>query len=585
MQDGSGKFRIRQISKFQRLLNGCRTKCTFQNSVSSISRFIPIVGWLPKYNWQNSFFGDLSGGLSMAVFTVPQAIAQAAVTGVDPVYGLYTAIFPSFLYVFFGTSKHISLGGFAVLSLMTHAAIENVMVLQAKNYNQTQYINHSIAEFGNITEFGYNQNWFDNETINEVEVTERWTYSYMPVKPIQVATTITFLCGIIQLVLGICQLEFLTNYFSDQVISGFVIGGCVHVFFAQIGDLLGIRLQRRTGPGYLYYRLKDLIMQLHEIQIPTVAISTSSIAFLIFSKVVLAPWLSKVFMIPIPYELILAIVATTATNFADLSGRYSISVVGNIPTKFPLPSLPRFDFITSIAQQSLGIAEIALAVHVTVAKIVESRYEYGIPCSQELRALGMAGLTSSFFPVFPVTAGFARSVVGTAAGGSTQMTSFFCALSLLSVILYIGPALEYLPKCVLASMVVVSMKVYFEKFAELKKLWPVFKIDFIIWIVSMLLTICFDMAGGLAIAALFALLTTLFRNQRPKWHYLSRNDKGHYQETKKKEIKYVNSETCIFRMDGPLIFTSVDRFITVCNYITHQLLPEFFSWIYHFFKF
>ncbi|KAK6029642.1 hypothetical protein OSTOST_04243, partial [Ostertagia ostertagi] len=80
-----------------------------RRNFSGITTFLPILTWLPHYDWSHSFFGDLSGGLTMAVFSVPQGIALAGITGVPPVYGLYTAIFPSFLYIFFGTSKHNAL--------------------------------------------------------------------------------------------------------------------------------------------------------------------------------------------------------------------------------------------------------------------------------------------------------------------------------------------------------------------------------------------------------------------------------------------------------------------------------------------
>lgn len=86
---------------------------------------------------------------------------------------------------------------------MTHAAIENVMVQQATSYNYTHYVNHSLYEVENMTEIEYNQtilnlNWLDNETMIEAITTEEWTEGYRPVKPIQVATTIMFLSGIIQ---------------------------------------------------------------------------------------------------------------------------------------------------------------------------------------------------------------------------------------------------------------------------------------------------------------------------------------------------------------------------------------------------
>uniref|UniRef100_A0A914ZYH2 STAS domain-containing protein n=1 Tax=Parascaris univalens TaxID=6257 RepID=A0A914ZYH2_PARUN len=431
------------------------------------------------------------------------------------------------------------------------------------NYNCMNCVNHTFIEYTNYADLSTNPSINVTQNVSnliEEVIAQKWTNGYRPIKRIHIATTIVFLSGVMQILMGIFRLECLTCYFSEQVMSGFVVGGCVHVFFAQIGDILGIRLQRRAGPGYLYYRVQDLFAQLHETKASTVAMSVSSMAFLVFGKEILAPWLSKVFLFPVPYELILAVVAITATNFAELSERHSISVVGNIPTSFPPPSLPRFDLIPAITIDALSIAAVAVAVHATVAKIVEKRYEYGIKCGQELYALGFVGVLSSLFPVFPVTSGFARSVIGVAVGGSTQLTSLFSSLALLSVILYIGPALEYLPKCVLASMVMVTMKAYVKKFTELRKLWPMFKIDFLIWTASMLLTICYDMAEGLALAVAFAILTTIFRNQWPRWHILSKNDEGQYRETKKKQIEYIEGSTCIFRMDGPLIFTSVDRF-------------------------
>ena len=108
--------------RLKKKFNSSRQKWTLSHFGHKLLSFIPIVSWLPNYDWSHSFFGDLSGGLTMAVFSVPQGpylripewkfsgIALAGITGVSPVYGLYTAIFPSFLYIFFGTSKHNALG-------------------------------------------------------------------------------------------------------------------------------------------------------------------------------------------------------------------------------------------------------------------------------------------------------------------------------------------------------------------------------------------------------------------------------------------------------------------------------------------
>lgn len=500
----------------------------------------------------------------MAVFSVPQGIALAGITGVPPVYGLYTAIFPSFLYIFFGTSKHNALGGFAVLSLMTHSAIETVMMKTAISYNTTSYVNHTVEELEtSVDSFNGSAILGNGTSLIEEVTTEMWTDGVSPVKEIHVATTIIFFAGCIQVLMGVFRLQYLTTVFSEQVMSGFVVGGSVHVFFAQIGDVLGVKLPRRSGPGYLYYRICDLIDNIVNIHYPTLAISLSSLAFLVFGKEIISPWLSTAFRFPIPFDLVLAVVGITATNYAELSRRYHIKVLGNIPTEFPPPSLPRFDLIQYIGVNAVAIGLTAVAIHLTVAKIVEKRYKYKINHGQELYALGFVGVLSSFFPVFPVTSGFARSVVGAAVGSSTQMTCLFSSLALVLVILYIGPALEYLPKCILSTMIIFSQRAMFDKFSELRELWPIFKVDFTIWLVSMILTVCLDMGEGLLLATGFAVLTTIIRMQRPKWHFLSRDsDTDSFRETKKKHLEFVGGNVCVFRMDAPLIFTSVDRFTT-----------------------
>uniref|UniRef100_A0A1I8AKX6 STAS domain-containing protein n=1 Tax=Steinernema glaseri TaxID=37863 RepID=A0A1I8AKX6_9BILA len=480
----SQQFRERTSNYPQRALNVLRTKLTIKKIGRAIISLFPILHWLPRYNFQQSFFGDLSGGLTMAVFALPQGIAMAAVTGVDPVYGLYTAIFPTFFYIIFGNSKHHSLGGLAILSLMTKSAIDQVTMAQARPFNHTM-VYRNLTDIENVTDIVSTEDVlfvntsFDsdtNETIQAITM-ERWTDGYRPVKPIHVATTILFLSGVIQILMAIFKLDFFACYFCEHVMSGFVVGGCVHVFFAQVQHILGIQIQQQTGAGYLYYTIKELISHIHETKPQTLAMSICSMAFLIFGKEFLAPWLSRVFIYPVPFEFILVVLSITATRFADLSTRHSIGVVGYIPTEFPPPALPRFDLIPSIFLNTLSISVFAMVIHLTVARIVERRYEYKISNTMELYSLGFVEVFSSFFPVFPVTSGSARSILGAAFKGSTQITSLFSALALLAVIFYIAPTLEYLPKCVLASMVVVSLKAMFDKLMELRQLWPMFKTD------------------------------------------------------------------------------------------------------------
>ena len=174
---------------------------------ASLMRPSRLVQTPLEANKHNTIATPLSRSL-ISIFRIPTTtiynlgIAQSVITGVEPVYGLYTAIFPSFLYILFGNSKHNALGGFAVLSLMTKAAINKVMALTATKYNRTHYSNDSIlltwndslsaSDFIDVGDFGLSNNSTDGLS---TVMTEEWTDG---LQKIHIATTIMFLSGVFQ---------------------------------------------------------------------------------------------------------------------------------------------------------------------------------------------------------------------------------------------------------------------------------------------------------------------------------------------------------------------------------------------------
>uniref|UniRef100_A0A0N5CB76 STAS domain-containing protein n=1 Tax=Strongyloides papillosus TaxID=174720 RepID=A0A0N5CB76_STREA len=541
----------------------CKRKFSFKIIKRGIFSIVPATNWILKYDWKRSLFNDLSGGLTLAVFALPQGMAHASIANLDHIYGLYTSILASFLYVFFGHSRHIALGTFAILSLVTEKSIHEAME-GYNNYTHNVNNSESVSLYFNNSNINTTINFIDESITNDSIPYDKSNITLTNgtvINNIQISSTITFMVGIFHLLIALSDKEFWSCYVSEQVLSGFVVGGAVHVFFSQISDALGISIPKRSGTGYLIYRLQDLFYKVPNLHWPTTVISFSSFLFMIFCREILNVSIIRVFKIPVPYELILIIIATTATNFANLSNRYKIKVVGMIPSKLPAPTIPNFNIIPYIIINAFMISIVSGAIHISVVKIVEKRYKCQINGRQELRSLGFVSILSSFFPTFPVTSGFARSVFGAAANNCTQLTSFFTGTALLFLILYIAPALEYLPKSVLATMIIVAQKASLEKIKDVKHLYPTFKVDCLIFIVSFLSTIYFDMAIGLALSVSFAILTTVARSQYPKWHFIVKNtEHGEYKETSRDDIQYIDEEICIIRMDGPLIFTSVQKF-------------------------
>uniref|UniRef100_A0A914E1R5 STAS domain-containing protein n=1 Tax=Acrobeloides nanus TaxID=290746 RepID=A0A914E1R5_9BILA len=119
---------------------------------------------------------------------------------------------------------------------------------------------------------------------------------------------------------------------------------------------------------------------------------------------------------------------------------------------------------------------------------------------------------------------------------------------------------------VLSAIIIVAIKGMLEKFKDLHNLWPVSKIDFSIWLVSFLATFCWDVTEGLAVSIMFAIMTTVFRTQWPKWHLLANlSGINEYRDERRYQNVIRNKGIYIFHFDSPLVFTNVEYFKT-CIY-------------------
>ncbi|VDK18164.1 unnamed protein product [Anisakis simplex] len=195
----------------------------------SFLSFFPILQWLPKYQWRKDLPGDIIGGLTVGIMHVPQGMAYASLASLPPVYGMYSSFFTSTIYMIFGTSRHVSIGVFAVASMMVGA-------LRLRLVPDPDVI---------------------VETINGTRMEQ-----YIPVQgpidlgagvtPVVLTSAIAFGVGIAQLTMAVLRLGFLTTYMSDALVSGFTTGSAFHVFIAQLNKVIGVKLPRYDGFGMLF---------------------------------------------------------------------------------------------------------------------------------------------------------------------------------------------------------------------------------------------------------------------------------------------------------------------------------------------
>ncbi|XP_055881917.1 prestin-like isoform X4 [Biomphalaria glabrata] len=520
-----------------------KCECSAACVRKTVSHHLPFLSIMKEYNIKKDFLPDIIAGLTVGIMHIPQGMAYGLLSTLQPVYGLYVSFFPVILYFFLGTSKHISLGTFAVISLMVGSAVDkglkdNNIVL--KTWNQT------------VDNGGGNITFEIVDNSDEVETAK-----------LMLAMSVTFIAGVIQILLGIFRLGFLTVYLSDPLISGFTTGAACHVFTSQIKHIFGIHTNRHSGVFKLIYTYIDIFTNLPHTKPVTLIASIVCMFILVIIKEYINanPKIKPKLFMPIPVELIVVVLGTIISYFAQLQEKYSVQNVGDIPIGLPVPNLNAFNYISDVIADSIAVAIVSFAISVSMSKIFAKKHNYAIDSNQELLAYGSCNIVSSFFSAFVSAASLSRSLIQEDVGGRTQVTGLVSSTLLLIVLLVVGPYFKTLPNCVLAAIILVALKGMFKQFADLIALWKISLFDFATWLVTFCATVFLDVDLGLLVGVVFALLTVIMKSQRPYSCLLGQvpgtdiyRDISVYKVAK--EIPNIK----IFRFDSAIFFANSEFF-------------------------
>ncbi|XP_078518562.1 solute carrier family 26 member 6 [Lissotriton helveticus] len=504
-----------------------KLRCSDFSIKTYLLKFIPLLRWLPKYRARKWLIGDIISGISVGIMQLPQGLAYALLAGLPPVFGLYTSFYPVLIYFIFGTSRHVSVGTFAVVSVMIGSVTESLVPNESDLFNE-------------------------NGTAFDIVIQDK--------ARVEVAVAITFLVGIIQIFLGLAQFGFVATYLSDPLVSGYTTASAIHVFVSQLKYIFGLRLSQETQPLSLIYTLIKVFIMLPESNVGTVVTSAVCLVVLIVVKS-LNEKFSKRLLIPIPTELLLLIACTGISYGVNLRERFGIETVGDIPIGLQSPALPKAGLFDKVVGDAFAIAIVGYAITISLGKTFAAKHGYKVDSNQELIALGLSNFVGSFFQCFAVCCSLSRSMVQENTGGNTQMASAVSALIILTIILRAGELFEELPKAVLAAVVVVNLKGMFRQFREIPVLWRTNRIDLLIWLVTFASTIFLNMDMGLAVSILFELLTIIFRTQLSHFTLLGQvSDLGIYREVDTFEKTRQVPGLMIFHSSSTVYFANAEMY-------------------------
>ncbi|MBC7281870.1 sulfate permease [Hoeflea sp.] len=475
-----------------------------------LARFMPVFDWGRRYD-RDAFGNDMVAAVIVTIMLIPQSLAYALLAGLPAETGIYASIAPILLYAIFGTSRALAVGPVAVVSLMTAAAI------------------------GNLAEPGSPQ-------------------------MLTAAVTLAFLSGVFLILLGVLRLGFLANFLSHPVIAGFITASGILIATSQLRHILGVS----TGGDTLPEMIVSLFEHLGEINWITLVIGASATAFLFWVRKGLMPLLLSTGMKPRLAGVltkagpVAAVVLTTFVTWAfGLSVNAGVRVVGEVPQGLPPLTMPSFspDLWGTLIGSAVLISIIGFVESVSVAQTLAARKRQRIVPDQELIGLGAANVGAAFTGGYPVTGGFARSVVNFDAGAETPAAGAFTAVGLMLAALLLTPLIYYLPQATLAATIIVAVLSLVD-FSILRKTWTYSRADFAAVSATIVLTLGLGVEIGVTAGVVLSILIHLYKSSRPHMAIVGRvPGTEHFRNVKRHKVE-IDSTVLTLRVDESLYFAN-----------------------------
>lgn len=474
-----------------------------------LSRHLPILKWGRTYT-RAALTNDLVAAAIVTIMLIPQSLAYALLAGLPPEAGIYASIVPIMLYAVFGTSSSLAVGPVAVVSLMTAAAI------------------------GDVAQSG--------------------TAGYATA-----ALTLALLSGGLLVLLGVFRLGFLANFLSHPVIAGFITASGLIIAASQLKHILGVSAEGHN----LFDLLRSLAMHITELNPVTLIIGAAATAFLFWVRKGLKPLLiaaglnKRLADVAAKAGPVLAVAVTTLAVAGLRLDTQGVAIVGSVPQGLPPFTLPDFssDLILKLIGPAILISIIGFVESISVAQTLAAKKRQRIDPDQELIGLGAANIGAAFTGGYPVTGGFARSVVNFDAGAETPAAGAFTAVGLAVAAMALTPLIYFLPTATLAATIIVAVLSLVD-FGILKRAWGYAKADFAAVSATILVTLGFGVELGITVGVVLSILIHLFKSSRPHMAVVGRvPGTEHYRNVLRHEV-ITDPHILTVRVDESLYFAN-----------------------------
>jgi high affinity sulfate transporter 1 len=468
-----------------------------KNVIRWIVAVTPVFEWLPRYQ-RSWLWQDLIAGITLAAYAVPVAMAYATLAGLAPQAGLYCYIYSGIAYALFASSRHLSIGPTAAISVMIASVVGGMAAGNPSSY----------AAIAAMT-----------------------------------AGMVSLFC----LLAWIMRLGSFVNFISESILLGFKAGAALSIASMQLPKLLGVA----GGGDNFFERLFVTLQQLGSVNITVLTLGVGSLLLLLAGDQI-APGR--------PVALAVVILSTGIVTLFGLA-EHGVRVVGFIPAGLPPLEVPSFhiDQIEALLELAFACFLLSYVESIAAARAFALKHHYPVNPRQEFLGLGAANLVAALGHGYPVAGGLSQSAVNEKAGARTPLSLFFASCTLVLVLFFLTGMLQNLPDAVLAAIVLVAVA-GFVKIGDFKHLRQISRLEFNVAMVAFVGVLLLGILKGVTISAIASILFLLRMMARPHVSVLGRiQGSTRFSDSIRHPSNERFPGLFLFRVEAPLLYFNVNN--------------------------